>query len=154
MEKNLQNEISSNITFTDNLLGVFLALNNKIKWFFIFQNAFKNYFSVIKNLQRDSYPIFAILKNGEKIVLNSRNEVSLYSLLQKNKNCTYFPETDSVVMNLSKNGKKSIKLFGIKKNFDTILAFEDSTYDKIPIKDLLVVDIGTSIGDTPNIFCS
>lgn len=151
MDKKIQEKIYENISTFDILLGMYLLLRNKIKWFFNFQNAFQNYFSVIRNFQNNSYPIFAILKNGSKINLSSKNEVSLYSLLFKNKNCNYSPETDSAIIKLS-DTKKSIKLFGIKRNFDTILAFEDETYTKIPIQDFDVVDIGTSIGDTPILF--
>ncbi len=147
-----QNDIISNISILDNFFGIFLLFRNKIKWFFYFKKAFKNYISVIKNFQNNLYPITAILKNNEKIILNSRNEVSLYSLLSVNKNCEYFEDTDSITLHIKNNTKKMIKLFGIKKNFDTILAFEDNTYDNIPLKDHIVIDIGTSIGDTPIYF--
>ncbi len=147
-----QNNIISNISIIDNFFSIFLLFKNKIKFFFYFKKAFKNYISVIKNFQSNSYPITAILKNNNKIILNSRNEVSLYSLLSLNKNCKYFEDTDSIILNIKNNTKKTIKLYGIKKNFDTILAFEDSTYDDIPLKDLVVIDIGTSIGDTPIYF--
>lgn len=146
-----QNKISSNISFTDNFLSVILMVRNKIQWFVNYKTTFKNYFSVIKKLQSNSFPITAIFKNGEKIILNSKNEASLYSLLNKNKNFNYFSENDSIILN-SPNIKKPIKLYGIKKNFDTILAFKDRTYTKIPLKDHTVVDIGTSIGDTPILF--
>ena len=43
---------------------------------------------------------------------------------------------------------KKIKLYGIKQNLDTILVFNDGTYENLPLKNKIVVDIGACTGDT------
>lgn len=146
--------IYQNISISDKILGPIIFFKNKLRWAFFYYRVYDNYVTVIKHVLKGQYPISAKLRDKREFVLNSNNEVSLVGLLQKNKKYLYDEQNDSIEITLDNSKRKSlkIKLFGITKNFDTLLAFGDETYGMIPIENTTVVDIGVSIGDTPIYF--
>ena len=120
-------------------------------WFNLYKKTFKNYPSIIFNQTRSKYPLKAIFKNDEQYMLNSIDETALFALLTDNKNMTYDKKNDLLTVSLSSEfNRQHVKLFGTIQNTDTILAFSQSngTYEKLPLKDKTVIDIGACTGDT------
>ena len=120
-------------------------------WFNLYRKTFKNYPSIIFNQTRSKYPLKAIFKNDEQYMLNSIDETALFALLTDNKNMTYDKKNDLLTVSLSSEfNRQHVKLFGTIQNTDTILAFSQSngTYEKLPLKDKTVIDIGACTGDT------
>ena len=157
MQQTASNNVSNiyqNISVIDKFLGPLIFLKNKLRWAFFYYKTYSNYVTVIRHVLKGQYPISVKLRDKRELVLNSNNEVSLVGLLQKNKKYVYDKQNDSIEITVENSEKKlsKIKLFGIAKNFDTLLAFGDETYGMIPIENATVVDIGMSIGDTPIYF--
>lgn len=120
-------------------------------WFNLYRKTFKNYPSIIFNQTRSKYPLKAIFKNDEQYMLNSIDETALFALLTDNENMTYDKKNDLLTVSLSSEfNRQHVKLFGTIQNTDTILAFSQSngTYEKLPLKDKTVIDIGACTGDT------
>ena len=120
-------------------------------WFNLYRKSFKNYPSVIFNQTRTNFPLNAILKNGDQLIMNSIDETALFALLNSHKNMNYDRKIDMLTISLSsKFIRSSVKLFGIIQNTDTILAFSqsDGTYENLPLKDKTIIDIGACTGDT------
>jgi FkbM family methyltransferase len=147
-------DINQNISTTDKLLGPIIFLRNKLRWAIFYYKAYRNYFTVINHVLKGQYPITVKLRDKQELVLNSNNEISLVGLLQQNKKYHYDKQTDSIEISLinSERNTSKMKLFGITKNFDTLLAFGERTYEDMPVEGRTVIDIGTSIGDTPIYF--
>jgi len=83
--------------------------------------------------------------------MNSIDETALFALLSDHKNMNYDKKTDMLTVSLSSEFiRSSVKLFGIIQNTDTILAFSqrDGTYENLPLKDKIIIDIGACTGDT------
>ena len=141
----------NNISVFGLIRGVFYTCKNKIMWFNLYRQTFKNYRSVVFNQIRMNFPLTAILKNNEKIKMNSIDETALFALLTNHKNMNYNKKNDMLTVSLSsKFIRSSVKLFGIIQNTDTILAFSDNdgTYENLPLKNKTIIDIGACTGDT------
>lgn len=141
----------SNNTISGLIKGIYHTWKSKFIWFNLYRKSFKNYPSVIFNQIRTNFPLNAILKNGEQFVMNSIDETALFALLSDHKNMNYDKKTDMLTVSLSSEFiRSSVKLFGIIQNTDTILAFSqrDGTYENLPLKDKIIIDIGACTGDT------
>ncbi len=141
----------NNISPLGLIKGVYHTLKNKVMWFNLYQQTFKNYPSVIFNQTRMNFPLTAILKNNQQLKLNSIDETALFALLTIHQNMNYDKKNDMLTVSLSsKFIRSSVRLFGIIQNTDTILAFSDNdgTYENLPLKDKTIIDIGACTGDT------
>lgn len=130
---------------------MFFYLKNKFFWFNLYRKTFRNYHSVIFNQIRNKFPLKVVFKNGKNLFLHSIDETALFALLSIHKNMLYDEKIDMLSVSLSpKFNRKSVKLFGIIQNTDTILAFSenDGTYEKLPLKNKIIIDIGACTGDT------
>jgi len=141
----------NNISPLGLIKGVYHTLKNKVMWFNLYQQTFKNYPSVIFNQTRMNFPLTAILKNNQQLKMNSIDETALFALLTIHQNMNYDKKNDMLTVSLSsKFIRSSVRLFGIIQNTDTILAFSDNdgTYENLPLKDKTIIDIGACTGDT------
>lgn len=141
----------NNISPLGLIKGVYHTLKNKVMWFNLYRQTFKNYPSVIFNQTRMNFPLTAILKNNQQLKLNSIDETALFALLTIHQNMNYDKKNDMLTVSLSsKFIRSSVRLFGIIQNTDTILAFSDNdgTYENLPLKDKTIIDIGACTGDT------
>ncbi len=145
---------TNNVLLEHKIRGFTNSIINKIKWFNLYQKTYSNFLSVILNELQNNYPIKAILWNKDIKILKSKDEVALYALLTVHKNVNYDEKNDFAFFDISKMGynTKKIKLFGIKQNLDAIMAFDNGTYENLPLKNKIVIDIGACTGDTPIYF--
>ena len=72
------------MSISDLILSYILFLKFYLKGLIRYSQHFKNSFSVMKNVLRNNYPIYAVLKNGTNITLNGRFEVAAIAAGFKN----------------------------------------------------------------------
>lgn len=85
------------------------------------------------------------------MLMKSIDETSIHALLTKHHNMTYDEKVDLLTVQLGSNFLfPSIRLFGIKQNTDTILAFSENTgtYENLSLKNKVIIDVGACTGDT------
>lgn len=143
--------MNNNLSVLGLITGIFFYCKNKIFWFNLYRKTFKNYPSVIFNQLRNKFPLKAVFKNGKKSLLYSIDETALFALLSIHEKMVYDEKSDMLTISLSPEFNRTcVKLFGIIQNTDTILAFSenDGTYEKLPLKNKTIVDIGACTGDT------
>lgn len=140
----------NSIPIKHRIIGFYHTVKNKIMWFGLYQKTYSNFLNVTLNDMRGNYPIKAIFRSNSIKNLKSKDEVALYALLTGRFDIKYDDQTDSAIFDISKLGcdLKKIKLFGIKQNLDAILAFEEGTYENLPLKNTTVIDIGACTGDS------
>mgnify|MGYP000058196357 FL=1 len=139
-----------NISIYHSISGFFNGLKNKLTWFNLYRKTYSNYLDIILKEFQKNYPIRGILRNNQIKILNSKDEVALYALLGIYKNVIYNEKNDYASFDLSlfDYDLKEITTYGIKQNLDTLLAFNTGTYEHLPVKDKVVIDIGACTGDT------
>lgn len=111
---------------------------------FKYRKTYKNYFSVIVQAIRKKYPIKAVLRNGDHIILNNRVEVyastnGLGGFLECN---------DDIVTISRKDLPHKIKLYSGINNGDILAVFLREEYRFLPVKGQTIIDIGANIGDS------
>ena len=151
----MMNDIKNNVDAWNNIKGKYNSLRNKIMWFNYYRKAFKNFISVISRDLKGQYPTSVILRKGGTLILNSKDEVALFALLSVHKYVDYDYEQDlaTITIEPKKSSTNRVKLYGIKQNLDAILAFDDDgTYNKLPLEEKIVIDIGACTGDTSVLF--
>jgi len=141
---------TNHIPIMHRIIGFFNSIIKKIIWVDLYRKTYSNFLNVVLNDFRKNYPIKAILRNTNIKSLESRDEVALHALLTKYKNVNYDEKNDLAFFDLSKldYNIKNVKMYGIKQNLDTLLAFEEETYENLPLKNKIVIDIGACTGDT------
>jgi FkbM family methyltransferase len=124
----------NNITLFDFIFSRFIFLNLYVTWIFRCYQHYQNSTSIIFGVFTKKYPIQAVLKNGKKIIINERFEVT--------KNiCGFNVLGDTLEI------RNDIKLHGFRHS-DVIDVFCNEVYGKFPVKDKVVIDVGAHIGDS------
>jgi len=108
-----------------------------------YKRTFKNFPHVYLNVFRNNFPIKAVLKNDDIITLYSRFDSGAISCNFKD----YF-YWDDEILHITNPNLPEVKFFGAKKNGDIHTVFFNEEYSVLDIKDKIVVDIGTNIGDS------
>lgn len=108
-----------------------------IYYFLLFRKRYRNYLTVIFKLFRKQYPIKAILKTGQNVIINDYNE--LFSNLV---GLDYDVKNDVIYV-------EGLQFHGGKSNADSIrTSFSKKEYDFLPVRDKVVIDMGANIGDS------
>ena len=117
------------------------------------QNTYSNPRNVLINVLKEKFPVEATLKNGTHIKLKSFNAMYLIAQTHGVKNVQYDVENDFVtIFFLDSKERKSVTIHGGVNNGDIVYGFLKDDYSKLPVKDKIVIDIGSNIGDTPIYF--
>jgi len=143
-----------NISFTDLILTYFsyykLRLNifRKIRILLVYRRLFRNYFTVYKSVSWKRYPIEAIMRNDDSVVLRNPLEVQMY----EGRHIGYECDITNDIVNLSalNSDRKKINLtiYGGTSNGDIKGIYVDNIYQHLPVKSKTVIDIGANIGDS------
>jgi len=136
-----------NMKFSHYVKSYLIFIRNRIRFLKLHRSTYKNYLSTINHVLRKKYPFDGILKNGKICRYNQYSEV-YYALL----NLDYNNEEDCITVSV-KNSPKKIKLFGVGNAGDIPGVFQKEEYGSLPVKDNVVIDIGSSIGDSAIYFC-
>jgi FkbM family methyltransferase len=101
---------------------------------------------------RRKYPIKAILRNGNQLILNNHPAVSFVATLifSNTKGIEYDIINDTVIILLSdyNNSQAKVKLYGAIHNGDVFGIFVKKAYEFLPVSGVTVIDIGANIGDS------
>lgn len=113
-----------------------------IKRLMLYRKTYKNYLDVAMHVKSKKYPIKAILRNGEYLIVNHPNEVYAHLM-----GLTYDLENDTVFIS-AKDSESQVKLRGAINNGEVVSIFLRKQYSFLPVKGRVVVDIGANIGDS------
>jgi len=136
-----------NMKFSHYVKSYLIFIRLRIRFLKLFRSTYKNYLSTINHVLRKKYPFDGILKNGKICRYNQYSEV-YYTLL----NLDYNSKEDSITVSI-KNSPKKIKLFGAGNAGDIQGIFQREDYGSLPVKDNVVIDVGSNICDSTIYFC-
>ncbi|MGI0021503.1 MAG: FkbM family methyltransferase, partial [Nitrososphaeraceae archaeon] len=108
-----------------------------------YRKTYENYLGVIIQIIRKKYPIKAILRNGQCVMLN--NHFEAYSTLLGLRD---FLQSSNDIMIVSTKDLLKIKLYDSINNGDIIGVFLREEYRSLPVKGKTIIDIGANIGDS------
>lgn len=130
------NDTSKNISFHSRIKSYRNFLRIYTEYFFLFRKKYRNYLSVMFKILRRQYPIKAILKTGQIVIFNDYCEIfcNLFDLDCDVKNDLVYVD--------------GLRFYGGVSNADSINSFISKEYDFLPVKDKVVIDIGSNIGDS------
>lgn len=135
-------DATKNMSLYSRIKSYYNFLRIYLKTFVMFQKRYQNYISVIISILRKRYPINAILKTGHNVKLDDYNQ--LYCNLL---NLDYDAGNDLVRVD-------NFMFYGGVSNSDSIWAYISKEYEFLPVKDKVVIDIGSNIGDSSIYFAT
>jgi FkbM family methyltransferase len=158
---------SRNISSMDLLLIYPLYAKRLLAKMIRIRNTFRNYRSILKDMRSKQYPVEAILRsNGQKMILNNTELAFIAYCKGYEKQVAYELENDIVMLTSNascfsqgknrqnyydsddKKKENQIKLYGAINNGDITSVFLHGDYQKLPVRDKTVIDIGANIGDS------
>jgi FkbM family methyltransferase len=116
-----------------------------------YRRIYRNYRRVILYILRNEYPIEAVYKAGNCILLHNRLEAGLATRLADIGCKEYEIADDKVTIFLFEfgtNRKRKLELNDAVSNGDLSGVFFDKIYDFLPVHGKTVIDIGANIGDS------
>ena len=117
--------------------------------FFFYSKSYRNYPSVIFSVVRNQYPIKAVMKNGEKVLLKNNFDVFATA---RGKRHLYEIESDQKLSVIHKASNKKI-ILNYQYNFGgPYSSFLSDAYKVENIDDKIVFDIGAYVGDSSIFF--
>lgn len=108
-----------------------------------YRKIYKNYLSVVIQIIRKKFPIKAILRNGQCVVLN--NNFEAYATLLGLRDSL---QSNNDMMIVSTKDLLKIKFYDSINNGDIIGVFLIEEYRSLPVKGRTIIDIGANIGDS------
>lgn len=131
-----------NITLFDFLKSFFIYGNRYFSAFNRYRKSYKNYISVLKQVKNQHFPITAILKNGKQLVLQSGPEAAIYAYGSNNF------QIHNDILTIKNDSLSDVSLIGWKDNADLYEIYFQNHYEKIPVNNKEVIDIGANICDS------
>ena len=131
-----------NITFLDFFKSFFLYAKRYFLAFNRYRKSYKNYLSVLKQVKNQNFPITAILKNGKTLILKSGPEAAIHAYGSNNF------QINNDILKIKTNFLSDVTLIGWKENADLYEIFFQNHYEKIPVDNKEVLDIGANICDS------
>lgn len=121
---------------------------NFIKMLTVVRRTYENAFSVLIEVLKQKFPVESILRNGKRVSLQTFNAMYVLAFTRDLKRVQCDVKNDLVFISSKSTPEKKIVLHGAINNGDIIYGFLNEDYGKLPIKDKIVIDIGSNIGDT------
>jgi FkbM family methyltransferase len=147
-----------NISFSDLILNYLSNLQpskNKENYrkFLCYRRTYRNYINVMLSILRKKYPIDAVIRNGTHIVLHNIMEAQIVGGRHiyggRHEGIEYDITNDIVTLSTLPFGRKgTITIYGGISNGDIISVYVDNIYQRLPVQNKTVVDIGGNIGDS------
>jgi FkbM family methyltransferase len=116
----------------------------------IYRRIYRNYSSVIFRILRNRYPIEAIYRKDNSVLLNNRLEAGIITQLADFgcKECEIVDNKVTIYLSLEKDKQIKVELYDAISNGELIDIFFRKIYDFLPVKGKTVIDIGANIGDS------
>jgi hypothetical protein len=137
-----ETEKHENLSKIDILAAYANYLMHYIRSFMRYKRQYRNYLSVVYNVTKNRYPIYAILRDGNKKKFFSQNEIWLDLA-----NLSYSHDGNVVYVD-------DIILLGGTTDGDIFNIFHNKDYRSLPLRDKVVIDIGANIADSSIYFAS
>lgn len=137
-----------NISFIEHFSSHYSSLRYMIEIVKMYRGAYLNYRSIVKAVIKKQFPVHAYMRNGARITLNSSQAVFFYALMQTKRGFSYDAVDDILTTPTHERFR------GALNNGDVISIFSSGEYQKLPVKDKIVVDVGANIGDSLIYFAS
>ena len=160
MEKS--NQLMRNISICDiilNYLSYFKHFNifKKMKTYLIYREVYRNSISVLMNVSMRNFPIDAVLRNGNHMVLHNIMEAQSPCgrniLGGRHEGIKYDIPNDKVILSAIPFGvDDTVTIYGGITNGDIVGIFVDKIYGQLPVKDRTVIDVGANIADSAIFF--
>lgn len=151
LTRNRNKNISRSDQFRAYIVYACRLFSSHIRAVLIYRSIYRNYASVIFRMLRNQYPIEAIDKRGNCILLHNRPETSFVTRLAY-LDCKEYEIADNKVtissFTFETNNKRKVELYDAVSNGDLIGIFFDKIYDFLPVYGKTVIDIGANIGDS------
>jgi FkbM family methyltransferase len=114
----------------------------------LYRKLYRNYINVYKDVSCERYPIEAIRRNGNCVLLRNYLEVQKYD--GSRKGFDYEITNDFVTLPVFDFHHKmiNITIYGGTDNGDIKDIFVDNIYQYLPVKNKIVIDIGANIADS------
>src|SRR5438132_253853 len=113
---------------------------------------YSNYSTVLTRVLSGKFPVEAILKNGKHVLLDTFNAMYVLSFTQEFEEVQCDVGNDLVTISSKSIPGKTTILHGGINNGDIVYIFLKDDYAKLPVKEKIVIDVGSNIGDTPIYF--
>jgi FkbM family methyltransferase len=130
-----------------------LNIFRKMLTFLTYRRIYRNSFNVLVKLLMKEYPIDAVLRNGNHIVLHSIMEAQTpcgHNIFGgRHDGIIYDIPNDIVTLSATRFSLwGTITIYGGVTNGDIEGIFVDNTYQDLPVRNKTVVDIGANIADS------
>ena len=125
-----------NMSLNDRFFAYINFFMNYIHFLKLYRSRYRNFVSILYHILRNKYPIKAVFKSGETILLNDYQEV--YNNLN---DLDSDPIEDIVYFN-------GMKFYGGRTNGDILHVFKMDEYSFLPVEGKEVIDVGANIGDS------
>jgi FkbM family methyltransferase len=116
-----------------------------------YRHIYQNYVNVLCRILRNEYPIEAIYRKGNSILLRNRLEASIGTRLAY-LGCYKYKIADNKVTiysySFDTDKKRKVELYDALSNGELFEIFFDKIYDFLPVHGKTVIDIGANIGDS------
>jgi FkbM family methyltransferase len=148
-------ENRGNMSLSDQILAYVYYLEDfnkftSIRTLLKYRKLYRNYITISMHILRKKYPIEAILRNGNKLLLRNELEAQIHG--DRHDGFEYDTDTDNDIVTLSMfshlHSKIKIKLHGGISNGDIKGIYLNNIYQQLPVKGKTVVDVGANIADS------
>lgn len=146
--------IRDNISLVDRMIGRLNKLLSLPSAFLNYKRAYRNYFTVLKGISSNKYPLTGVLRSGKDVTIHNDRE-SWYYLLVENglvRGNDYIVdfnfEKDTATVSSTINKERKATFNKILNNGDIWGIFLKEEYRKFNVVDKLVIDIGANVADS------
>lgn len=139
----------SDVTVIEKILAHFFYWLDFLRLMINVRRVFQNSTSLLLQALSHRYPIHTILKNGRKVELTTFSALHLISNIINQQDMSY--SDDVVTLKLPQFHDK-IEIHGGVNNGDIVYTFLKKDYEKLPVENKFVIDVGANIGDTSLFF--
>lgn len=130
----------------------YTPLTSYIYSFQKYRRVYQNYLSVLQHVIRGKYPISAILRRGNQLLLHNHFEASFVTFMEDIGYKEYQINDDRITISSTlqpnKARKNRVELYGATSEGEITDIFFNRIYEFLPVQGNIVVDIGANIGDS------
>lgn len=146
------NKMVSEISKVDMIKAHFYYWRNFFQMIFTISRTYSNYLIVLKKVLSGKFPVELIMRDGRSVSINTFNAMYILTHTRNLKEVYCDVENDLVNISTRTLHKNQIIFHGGVNNGDLVHSFLQEDYSNLPIKNKIVIDIGSNIGDTPIYF--
>ena len=136
-------DVKYNVSYSDYFRSYIPDLLYPLKVLQRYRKTYKNFLEVFFKNRLNNFPIKAILRNGNHLILNNKIEVVLTAF-----GVSHHTDLENNILILNKKEFNEIKLLDWEENGDLYGIFCQNDYKSLPVSGAEVIDIGANICDS------